>query len=161
MKPVEIIFDRLQMLNPTTQSISSLGSYVSQSSQMVVDAIRTEVIKNVPAESLAHKIITSADRFSAKQLWVIAFELVKNAEYTESVVSEYEYRVAKVAQKNEESKNKLAANKEASSSVLDFVKSNGRLLKDYYAFVKGTKKYAKEFYSKKFTMESANDFLNK
>jgi hypothetical protein len=59
-----------------------------------------------------------------------------------------------------ENKAKLAANKEATQSVLDLVKSNGYKLADYYQFLKTTKKYAKEFYSKKFTMESANEFMN-
>ena len=55
---------------------------------------------------------------------------------------------------------KLARNKENSQEVLDFVKSNTKLLKDYYAFVKSNKKYSKEFYSKRFTFESAREFLN-
>jgi hypothetical protein len=59
-----------------------------------------------------------------------------------------------------ENKAKLAANKEATQSILDLVKSNGYKLADYYQFLKTTKKYAKEFYSKKFTMESANEFMN-
>jgi hypothetical protein len=59
-----------------------------------------------------------------------------------------------------ENKAKLAANKEATQSVLDYVKSNGYKLADYYQFLKTTKKYAKEFYSKKYTMESANEFMN-
>jgi hypothetical protein len=59
-----------------------------------------------------------------------------------------------------ENKSKLAANKEATQSVLDYVKSNGYKLADYYQFLKTTKKYAKEFYSKKYTMGSANEFMN-
>ena len=38
--------------------------------------------------------------------------------------------------------------------------SNKKLLKDYYAFVKKNKKYSKEYYSKKFTLESATEFVN-
>jgi hypothetical protein len=59
-----------------------------------------------------------------------------------------------------ENKAKLAANKEATQSVLDLVKSNGYKLADYYSFLKSNKKYAKEFYSKRYTMESANEFMN-
>lgn len=54
----------------------------------------------------------------------------------------------------------MRSNKEASSSVLATVKLSGRNLKDYYAYVKGNRKYAKEFYSKKFTAESVAAFLN-
>ena len=53
----------------------------------------------------------------------------------------------------------LAANKANSQSVLDYIKESGRLLKDYYAFVKASKLYKKEFFSKKFTMASAEAFL--
>jgi hypothetical protein len=59
-----------------------------------------------------------------------------------------------------ENKAKLAANKEATQSVLDYVKSNGYKLADYYQFLKSNKKFAKEFYSKKYTMGSANEFMN-
>lgn len=64
-------------------------------------------------------------------------------------------------QKINEQKNKLSANKDASKDVLATIKSAGLLLKDYYAFLKSNKKYAREFYSKKFTQESANLFINK
>lgn len=64
-------------------------------------------------------------------------------------------------QKLNEQKDKLSANKEASKDVLATIKGAGLLLKDYYAFIKSNKKYAREFYSKKFTQESANLFINK
>ena len=66
----------------------------------------------------------------------------------------------KADQKAAESKAKLSANKAATQSVLDLVKSNGFKLADYYEFLKKNKKYAKEFYSKKFTTESAKEFMN-
>ena len=64
-------------------------------------------------------------------------------------------------QKAEKNKAKLSANKEASSDVLAQIKSAGKLLKDYYAFVKSNKQFAREFFSKKFTQESVNVFLSK
>jgi hypothetical protein len=64
-------------------------------------------------------------------------------------------------QKAEKNKAKLSANKEASSDVLAQIKSAGKLLKDYYAFVKSNKQFAREFFSKKFTQESVNAFLTK
>ena len=65
----------------------------------------------------------------------------------------------KADQKALEIKSKLAGNKAATQSVLDLVKSNGFKLADYYAFLKKNKKYAKEFYSKKFSAESAKEFM--
>ena len=67
----------------------------------------------------------------------------------------------KANQKAEKNKAKLSANKEASSDVLAQIKSAGKLLKDYYAFVKSNKQFAREFFSKKFTQESVNAFLTK
>jgi len=41
----------------------------------------------LPENSLAYKILRDANRFSVKQLWVIAYELVKNENF-ETVFSE-------------------------------------------------------------------------
>jgi hypothetical protein len=57
-------------------------------------------------------------------------------------------------------KAKLSANKQASSDVLSQIKSAGKLLKDYYTFVKSNKQFAREYFSKKFTQESVNIFLS-
>ena len=81
--------------------------------------------------------------------------------YVSNLANEIERRERVAERKAQESKAKLARNKENSQEVLDYVKSNKKLLKDYYTFVKSNKKYSKEFYSKKFTFESANEFINK
>lgn len=157
---VKQIFAEISYLNPSVSNISSLGGYVSQSSQIVADSICSEIIGYLPKNTLAYKIITSAQKFTEKQLWVIAFELVKNDEYAEKLGDKIDERTSNLNAKTEENKAKLASNKENSQNVLDFVKSNGKLLKDYYSFVKSNKKFGREFFSKKFTMESANSFLN-
>ena len=138
-----------------------MGTYVSASSQMAADYVYQEVIESVGKESLAHKIMSSSNgEFSEKQLWVIAYELMKNEAYVSKLADEIEYSDRKATAKAEASKSKLTANKEGSQNVLDYVKSNGRNLSDYYTFVKKNKSFAKEFYSKKFSMDSANEFLN-
>ncbi|MCL1867655.1 MAG: hypothetical protein FWF72_01720 [Paludibacter sp.] len=158
---VKQIFNKIQGLNPTTSTVSSIGTFVTNQAQQVSDMILRETISFLPKKSLAYKIATSANKFTDKQLWVIAFELEKNAEYSEILGSELE-RIKRVEKRKiEESKAKLSENKENSQNVLDFVKSNGKKLTDYYEFVKKNKKYAKEFYSKKFTMTSANEFCSK
>lgn len=90
MKPVNQIFNRIKMLNPTVSEISSMGSFVSQANQDVADSIRQEVYSALPAQSLAYKILNSTDKFSEKQLWVIAFELEKNEAYAATVKDFYE-----------------------------------------------------------------------
>ena len=155
------IYNRIEGLNPNLTTISSLGSFVSQSQRMVQQYTYNEVIKNIPADSLAYTILTSSDSYSSKQIWVIAYELMKNEAYVSMVTQEINRAALIANRKEEERKNKLASNKAGSQSVLDFVKENGKLLKDYYAFVKKNKKFAREFYSKKFTFESAEAFLSK
>lgn len=67
----------------------------------------------------------------------------------------------KADQKASESKAKLSANKEASASVLSFIKDNGKKLGDYYKWLNTPKNiYRKEYFSKKYTMESATQFIN-
>ena len=94
-------------------------------------------------------------------MWVISYELERNAEFNKMVSERISIREAKSNAKLAASKSKLQANKAASQSILDYIKANGKKLADYYKFVKKNKKYSREFYSKKFTIESANEFLAK
>jgi len=154
------IFNHIQMINPTTSVISSLGSYVSDSAQMVADRVMSKVIDAVSKDSLAYKIITSQNgAFSEKQLWVITFECMKNKDFCNTIIEQNARIEAKQNQKREASKNKLSANKKASSDVLAMVKNSGKKLGDYYAFIKSNKNFKNEFFSKKFTSESVNSFL--
>ena len=161
MATAKQIFNEIEDLNPQISTISSLGSYVSQSSQMVSDSIYKEVLGFLPKDSLAYKILTSSERYTEKQLWVISYELEKNSEFNKMVSERISIREAKSNAKLEASKSKLQANKANSQSILDYIKENGKKLADYYNFVKKNKKYSREFYSKKFTIESAKDFLSK
>jgi hypothetical protein len=154
------IYNEIQSLNPKRTSVSSLGSFVSSSSRMVQEYMFKEIINYLEKDSLAYKILTNAEHYSEKQLWVISYAL-ENTEYAEKVGEAIQARNQKEERKLMESRAKLANNKEASQDVLDYVKANGRLLKDYYSFIKRNRKYSSELYSKKFTMESANDFLSK
>ncbi len=157
---VKQVFNYIQGLNPSTSTISSLGSFVTEQSQQVSDMIHREVTTGLPEGTLAHKILTTSEKYSEKQLWVIAYELMKNDCFTEMVGKFYSKIEAKENAKREASKNKFASNKENSQHVLDHVKSSGRLLGDYYNWLKKSKQYKREFFSKKFTMESAEEFLN-
>ena len=157
----KVIFNRIKYLNPELSTISSLGDFISESDRLAQEATKKEVIANISEDSLAYKIVTSSSKFTDKQLWVIAYELLKNEDYVSQVAKEEARAEGIAAQEEREKKAKLDANKASSEPVKDFIKENGALLKDYYAFVKSSKKFKREFYSKKFTMESANAFLNK
>lgn len=152
MATLKEIFQDVSMMNPTVNYMSSNGEYVDSNAQQLADYVIREIVGYLPEDSLAMTIIRSTrGRFTEKQLWVVAYELLDktNAEIA-----------AKENAKREASRQKLANNKANSQSVLDYVKSQGRLLGDYYKFVKANKKFAREFFSKKFTMESANAFIN-
>lgn len=149
------------MMNPTVNYMSSIGEYVDSNAQQLADYVIREIVGYLPEDSLAMTIIRSTrGRFTDKQLWVVAYELQKNAEYCAQLDKTNAEIAAKENAKREASRQKLANNKANSQSVLDYVKSQGRLLGDYYKFVKANKKFSREFFSKKFTMESANAFIN-
>jgi hypothetical protein len=161
MATLKDIFQQVSMMNPTVNYMSSIGEYVDSNAQQLADYVIRETMGYLPEDSLAMKIIRSTrGRFTEKQLLVVAYELQKNAEYCAQLDKTNAEIAAKEDAKREASRQKLANNKANSQSVLDYVKSQGRLLGDYYKFVKANKKFAREFFSKKFTMESANAFIN-
>ncbi|MDR1022236.1 MAG: hypothetical protein LBL94_03035 [Prevotellaceae bacterium] len=160
------IFDYIDGINPSVSVVSSIGHFVSDLNQSIAYDVRDECSANVPNDSLAYKILNSdevlrgkVNRFTDKQRWVIAFELEKNDAYSNKVGDWYEMRRKKAQAKKDMQEYKLAKNKAASQPVLDFVKSSGKNLKDYYEFLKKNRRYASEFYSKNFSMSSANEFL--
>jgi len=81
VKPVSAkeVFNSINFINPTKNHVSSVGSYVSEAT---LDAIATKVkeIKSyLPEGSLALNILTTQRTFTDKQLWVIAYALVKTS----------------------------------------------------------------------------------
>ena len=156
------IINYLEGMNEMTSNISSIGSFVSQLHRDAAQRVRCEIMSNLSKDSTAYKIISKADYsvFSYPQLSLIADELMSNESFVSRIVSEADYNRRKYEQKIQESKNKKIANKSASADFLKQVKDAGKKLADYYLFVKSNKKYAKEFYSKKFSQESVSIFLN-
>lgn len=45
------------------------------------------IVSFLPKDSLAHKIITTTKSFSSKQLWVIAYELIKSEAYVAELIA--------------------------------------------------------------------------
>ena len=106
------IFNAIKGLNPSTNSVSSLGSYVSPMERQLADELRKEVSKALPAGCLAKKIVETASHFTDKQLWVIAFELVKNEEYCKNLEAFY----AEVERKDARRKAAKAENRKKSQA---------------------------------------------
>ena len=87
-EPVSVkeVFNSINFINPTKNHVSSVGGYVSKAR---LDAIATKVseIKSyLTIGSLAYNILTSQSTFTDKQLWVIAYALVKT-DYRPSATS--------------------------------------------------------------------------
>ena len=160
MATVKQIFEAIQVINAASTSVSSMGQYISDTQRMAAEYAQSEIMQYLPESSLAYKIVKSTERYSTKQLWVVAYELLKNAEYCAKLDAKNEEAAAMKAAKKAKSSAKLAANKEASADVLAKVKASGKLLKDYYSFLK-TSEYKREFYSKKYSEASVEAFLAK
>jgi hypothetical protein len=153
------LFNYTSHVNVRINTISSMGNYTTDIDIQVADNRRREIIQALPVDTLAYKIITSTDRLSEKQIWVVVFELLKNQDFCQIVAEYYEDLNREQNMKAAKSAAKLAANKSNSQSVLEFVKNNGKKLGEYYTFVKNNRNFAKEFYSKKFSMDSASAFI--
>ena len=120
---------------------------------------RVDLIEFVDKNSTAINILKSTTpMLSDSQLNDVAKALI-GSDYHKQLIARDNRAQAIRDQEEAKRKNKLAANKSATQPVLDFVKSQGLKLGDYYKFLKANKKYSKEFYSKKYTQESAESFI--
>ena len=103
---VKQIFNSIQGLNATSSTVSSLGTFVTEQARNIAESFQREVLSNVSESSTAYKILIGSDTYSEKQLWVIAYELLKNDAYTTQLGSEIAEREAKVEAKKA-NKNKI------------------------------------------------------
>ena len=154
MATVKQIFDRIDTasVNYVMSAIPYEGRNYEQWERVLER--RAELKQFVAADSLAEKILDTDAHLSIKQLWVIAYALEKSAEFCAKVDASVAEAKVKVAATNA----KLASNKAASADVLAQVKQAGKLLKDYYAWLKKSS-YKREFYSKKYSQASVEEFL--
>ena len=119
------IFNEIENLNPSTSIVSSLGSYVNPIEQQIADSKRAEILGFIPEGTLAHKILTSGTAsFSEKQLWVIAYELLKNENYCEKLGKEVEAR-------NEKADHEKRVKAEKRAAIAAERKATGRSKKSY------------------------------
>lgn len=159
MATVKDIYNYIQVINPSMDYASSIGYYKGSRFQTAEWAAQ-QLLGKVSKDSTAYKILFNGEcgKFSDKQMWCIAYELIKNEAYCKEVDELYTRLNREAEAKKQQSKAKLAANKEASSDILVQVKAAGKLLKDYYAWLK-VSNYKKEFFSKKYSQTSVDAFL--
>ena len=73
------VFNSINFINPTKNHVSSVGSYVSEARLEAIATKVNEIKSYLPEGSLALNILTSQRTFTDKQLWVIAYALVKTS----------------------------------------------------------------------------------
>lgn len=123
---VKQVFSDIQLLNPSTSTISSLGTFVSSLNRQLSADKAKEIMSYLPKESLAYKIVSTANKFSDKQLWTIAYELVKNKEYQKDLAKRIkeseEYAIYQKKRKSEKRAEKSFAKKQAKEAVENAMK---------------------------------------
>lgn len=160
MKTVNQIFNYIQGMNPSTSTISSIGTFVSSQNQQVADSFVNEVIANLPEGTLAYKIATSnISRFSEKQLWVIAYELEKNEQYTSMVANHYAEAERRYNAKIEAQEAKKAENKAAAADILAPIVAAKKITAFGNWLNTGGNPFRSQHFSKKYTQEAVNQFL--
>lgn len=116
-------FADIQSLNPSTSTVSSIGTFVSSQNQQIADNEAKRIMGYLPKDSLAYKIVSSASKFSDKQLWVIAYELIKNKDYQKDLaesIEESERQAAyQKARKSAKRKAKSEQKKQAKATADD------------------------------------------
>lgn len=160
MATVKQIFDTIQEINANGVHFNGKVR-ASAISQEIADNHRAELSKHVTPGSLAEKIINSdATQLTEKQLWVIAYDLIRNEEYC-AIIDGQVAEGAKIAeQKKQVEVSKKAANKDASAPAIAKIKESGKKLGDYYAWLNNAKnEYRKEYFSKKYSESSVAMFL--
>ncbi len=112
MATVAQIFRQVSMVNPKTSCISSIGTFVSANAQQTADFVAEQIASNLPEGSLALTILRQSNgNLTEKQMWVISYELLKNADYckwldeeAEEINRAEEWRKAKARAKRAEKK---------------------------------------------------------
>ena len=120
--------------------------------------VQRDMKKHIPAGTLAHTIFFSTARLTEKQLWVIAYELVKSPAFTRIVFDCITRDRIEAEQEAARKAAKMAANKQASEEVLAPIRA-ARKLGAFEAWIKKSQ-YKKEFWSGKITQASVNAFLS-
>ena len=86
MTTVKNIFDFIQSLNPTESCVSSLGHFVDNMNMQVALDFAAKIKSYLPEGTLAKTIMDEMLEkahifYSAKQLWVISYELMKSKDF--------------------------------------------------------------------------------
>lgn len=157
------IFNYIEGMNPTTSTVSSMGSFVTSQNKQVADMVVKEVVQALvnadKKDTIAFKIASSNIKFSDKQLWAIAYELEKIPSFVKSVTDFYDSINRKQKNKQDESNQKLKANKEAASDILQPIKAHKKIVEFGKWLNESGNPFRKQHFSKKYTKEAVQAFL--
>lgn len=160
-----------QQVFNSVKELNYASLYSNHSIDIAADK-RHAIKKYLDKNTLAYKIIDEMPakrNFTQKQLWVITFELCKNAEYCNSLTEAQksfqtlEDKVESLrntkgfAEARQNFYNEQKENREFSKPAKALVKAHGLLIKDYQTWLKSHNR--KEFYSKRFSVETAKEFI--
>lgn len=120
------VFNYINGLNPKTHTSSSMGKYSSSMDNQIADMYFKEVVDYLPQDSLAHKILFGSKTYTEKQLWVIAYELMKNS----SFVAKMEERNKERNEEVEREKSQREGKREFAKVKREFAKMNPEVPKD-------------------------------
>ena len=83
---VKRIFKTIRTLNPIVHNYGK-GRVIVEDQGSTDEARR--IMPYLGEGSLAKKIVSTSSRFSEKQLWVVAYELMKSEEYKQMLIAEW------------------------------------------------------------------------
>ncbi len=108
------VLDFTKCINAKSSTISSIGDFITEQQQNLADSRISEILAMVSENSLAYKILMGKQSiFTDKQVWVVYFEIMKNAE----AISKIENFYAEIA-KAEIAKAEFRKSKKSEKSVL-------------------------------------------
>lgn len=112
MTTVKNIFDYIQTLNPTVSCVSSLGHFVDNNNLQTSLYFAGKIEGYLPKGTLARTILDEVDitrrSYSSKQLWVIAYQLIKSEDF----IACYEKDMAEIRAFDERQRNARRARRQ-------------------------------------------------
>ena len=125
MTQVAQIFNNIKMMNPKSTMISSMGEIITEDAKQTAQYVINETVEYLSADSLAMKIIREGNwPFTEKQLWLIAYELVKNPEYVAKMEAETKELAQREEMKRAANRAKRAAKSAAKASTKELKAMN-------------------------------------
>jgi hypothetical protein len=153
MTTAKNIFDTISQMNAQV-SYTNAGVGVTQQNRNYANSVRSEVLSHLTPNTPAHDIVSNNDKFTDKQLWLVAYNLVKTS---------YANRVAAVTaelNKKAELKSIKRANKAQERNESNHKQAMREVLKaadkkEFEYFV-----WAKEQGHELYAEASVNEFIN-